>query len=147
MDSGPQEFFPCQQTEEESAPHQAIKLQVNEGQGGCFPCHFDSDEALDGRKVTAIFYLNPSWKPGEGGELRLYPWPSPPLDIAPIADRLVLFSSTRMWHRVLPSGMRDRACFTIWMSQSSRRYGRARLSSAMPPRSGCHCRLDGNQAP
>ena len=36
---------------------QAIKLQVNHG--GCFPCHFDSDETLDTRKITAIFYLNP----------------------------------------------------------------------------------------
>jgi hypothetical protein len=37
---------------------QAIKLQVNSGEGGCFPCHFDSDEQVDGRKVTAIIYLN-----------------------------------------------------------------------------------------
>ena len=36
---------------------QAIKLQVNSG--GCFPCHFDSDEMLDDRRITAIFYLNP----------------------------------------------------------------------------------------
>ena len=48
---------------------QAIKLQVNSGNGGSFPLHFDSDEALDGRKVTCIFYLNPRWadardKPG-----------------------------------------------------------------------------------
>ena len=140
----------------------AIKLQVNEGQGGCFPCHFDSDEALDGRRVTAIFYLNPrcqpnpsrlcalvkrcahspsdppassiilfclsnhyvlySWKQGEGGELRLYPFPRrPPVDITPIADRLVLFASTRMLHRVLPSTAANRSCFTIWMSQSGRR--------------------------
>lgn len=38
---------------------QAIKLQVNSGSSGCFPMHFDTDESLDGRKVTCIFYLNP----------------------------------------------------------------------------------------
>lgn len=41
---------------------QAIKLQYNAGQGGCFPIHFDTDAALDGRRVTSIFYLNPSCK-------------------------------------------------------------------------------------
>jgi hypothetical protein len=37
---------------------QAVKAQVNEGGGGAFPIHFDSDEQLDGRRVTAILYLN-----------------------------------------------------------------------------------------
>jgi Rps23 Pro-64 3,4-dihydroxylase Tpa1-like proline 4-hydroxylase len=37
--------------------------------------HFDSDAAVDGRRVTAILYLNPGWRPGDGGELRLYPFP------------------------------------------------------------------------
>ncbi|GIL47056.1 hypothetical protein Vafri_3886 [Volvox africanus] len=40
---------------------QAIKLQYNAGSGGCFPMHYDSDEQLDGRRVTAIFYLNPGY--------------------------------------------------------------------------------------
>ncbi|KAG1675869.1 hypothetical protein FOA52_001526 [Chlamydomonas sp. UWO 241] len=101
---------------------QAIKLQVNTGAGGCFPMHFDSDETLDGRRVTCIFYLNPGWAHGNGGELRLYPFPrGPPIDIAPLGNRLVLFASTRMVHRVLPSAAAERACFTIWLSQSRRR--------------------------
>lgn len=29
------------------------------GGGACFPMHFDSDEAVDGRRLSAIFYLNP----------------------------------------------------------------------------------------
>lgn len=61
--------------------------------------HFDSDEQLDGRRVTAICYLNESWQPSHGGHLRLYPFPAPPVDVAPVSDRLVLFSSTRMLHR------------------------------------------------
>ncbi|KAG2445831.1 hypothetical protein HXX76_000435 [Chlamydomonas incerta] len=99
---------------------QAIKLQYNEGGGGCFPIHYDSDEQLDGRRVTAIFYLNPDWKEADGGQLRLYPFPAAPLDIAPREDRLVLFASTRMAHRVLPATA-PRCCFTIWLSQSRRR--------------------------
>jgi hypothetical protein len=50
-------------------------------------------------QVTAIFYLNQHWKPSHGGQLRLYPFPAPPVDIQPLQDRLVLFSTTRMLHR------------------------------------------------
>jgi Rps23 Pro-64 3,4-dihydroxylase Tpa1-like proline 4-hydroxylase len=63
--------------------------------------HFDSDALLDGRRVTAIIYLNDNWHldGAYGGQLRLYPFPAPPLDIAPLADRMVLFASTSMLHR------------------------------------------------
>jgi Rps23 Pro-64 3,4-dihydroxylase Tpa1-like proline 4-hydroxylase len=50
-------------------------------------------------QVTAIFYLNQHWKPSHGGQLQLYPFPAPPVDIQPLQDRLVLFASTRMLHR------------------------------------------------
>lgn len=76
---------------------QAIKAQHNTG--GCFPIHTDSDFGVDGRCITAIAYLNPGWQPWQGGELRLYPWPSEAVDIAPLDDRLVLFSSKTMLHR------------------------------------------------
>lgn len=71
------------------------------GNGGCFPLHYDSDEQVDGRRVTAIFYLNTEWQPSHGGQLQLFPFPDSPVEIAPIADRLVLFSSCRMLHRYL----------------------------------------------
>ncbi|KAL3160469.1 hypothetical protein ABBQ32_010786 [Trebouxia sp. C0010 RCD-2024] len=100
---------------------QAIKLQCNAGNGGCFPLHYDSDEQVDGRRVTAIFYLNTDWQPSHGGQLQLFPFPDDPVAIAPIADRLVLFSSCRMLHRVLPS-LKERYCFTIWLSQSRRMH-------------------------
>jgi Rps23 Pro-64 3,4-dihydroxylase Tpa1-like proline 4-hydroxylase len=58
-----------------SLQSQAIKLQWNAGQGGCFPMHFDSDMSVDTRRVTAIWYLNPDWKPEDGGQLRVYPFP------------------------------------------------------------------------
>ena len=61
--------------------------------------HYDSDEQVDGRRVTAIFYLNSDWRPSHGGQLQLFPFPDDPVAIEPIADRLVLFSSCRMLHR------------------------------------------------
>ena len=69
------------------------------GQGGCFPIHLDSDETVDSRRVTAIVYLNRDWQKKRGGQLRLYPSWSQYVDIEPINDRLVLFSSCRMPHR------------------------------------------------
>lgn len=42
------------------------------------------------------------------------------MDIAPLNDRLVLFSSMHMPHRVLPSTA-ERYCFTVWMSQGGAR--------------------------
>jgi Rps23 Pro-64 3,4-dihydroxylase Tpa1-like proline 4-hydroxylase len=99
--------------------HQAIKLQWNAGDGGCFPMHFDTDSSVDNRVITAIWYQNPNWQPKDGGQLRLFPFPrGPPVDISPVLDRMVLFSSGKMVHRVLPS-FTDRYCFTIWLSGSS----------------------------
>jgi hypothetical protein len=96
--------------------HQAIKLQWNAGDGGCFPMHFDTDASVDNRVITAIWYQNPGWEPKHGGELRLYPFPmEQPIDISPVLDRMVLFSSKKMVHRVLPC-YTDRYCFTIWLS-------------------------------
>lgn len=69
------------------------------GNGGCFPIHLDSDETVDSRRVTAIVYLNRDWEGQSGGQLRLYPSWSNSVDIEPINDRMVLFSSCRMPHR------------------------------------------------
>lgn len=79
---------------------QSIKAQRNTG--GCFPVHTDSDVGVDGRAVTALVYLNPEWAPRDGGQLRLYPWPMPPVDVAPLNDRMVLFASKTLLHRCAP---------------------------------------------
>jgi len=94
---------------------QTIKLQHNVGGGGCFPLHFDTDAAVDSRKVTAIFYLNPEWREGDGGELVLYPFPKERVAVQPLSGRMALFSSPNMLHRVLPSRA-ARVCFTLWLT-------------------------------
>ena len=60
-----------------------MKLQLNGGGGACFPLHFDTDADLDGRRVTALVYLNPEWAAGDGGELMLYPFPHAPVKVQP----------------------------------------------------------------
>eukprot|EP00899_Mesostigma_viride_P010657 jgi/Mesvir1/19593/Mv26413-RA.1 len=112
---------------------QALKLQYNEGRGGCFPIHPDTHVTLDERKVTAIFYLNDNWKQGDGGELRLYPFPGGPIvDIPPLGGRLVLFSSHAIPHRTLPSHA-PRYCFTSWLSCKRRPWEAPSARVPSPP--------------
>lgn len=67
-------------------------------------------------QVTAVLYLNPQWEKGDGGELRLYPFPLGTVDVAPRMDRLVLFNSTEMLHRVLPATA-PRVCLSVWFAR------------------------------
>lgn len=85
-----------------------------------------------GRRVTATLYMN-DHQPGDGGELRMYPYCAPPaadvvaeggaavdagaqfVDVAPVAGRCVLFLSGAMDHEVLPSRA-ERAAIAAWFS-------------------------------
>jgi hypothetical protein len=105
------------------------KLAVT-GPGGCaYPRHVDNvspppvggSMAMttgwgrtddDARKLTAILYLNPDWKAGDGGELRLYLDDDRDggggdgercVDLSPAGGRLVLFWSDEIPHEVLPN--------------------------------------------
>lgn len=55
--------------------------------------HFDAYESLDGRKVTAIVYLNRGWTSHHGGELELYPVPEAAVSIDPRFNRMVRMPS------------------------------------------------------
>ena len=81
---------------------------------GCFPRHYDNPGAPSRRALTAILYLNPRWAPGVGGELVLAPFCAPGVRIAPTHDRLCVFLSDRVCHRVAPSDA-ERFCLTVWV--------------------------------
>jgi SM-20-related protein len=65
-----------------------------------------------GRRVTAIYYANPGWRPDDGGLLRLH-LPQGPLDVEPQLDRVVVFLSERVEHEVRPTRAPRRAV-TAW---------------------------------
>ena len=90
---------------------QNLKVQMNSGHGGCFPIHYDTDGAYDTRKLTCILYLNTA----EGGELVLYPFGKPRMVVQPRLNRLAIFRSDSVAHRVLPC-FSERYCLTIWCS-------------------------------
>jgi hypothetical protein len=93
-----------------------IKVQLNRGDGGCFPLHYDTTTKTSDRELTLVLYLNPLWNAEHGGEVRLLPFPFSPVDVAPVFDRSVLFCSHTMLHRVLPSHARARHCLSMWFS-------------------------------
>jgi len=95
-----------------------IKLQWNRGNGGCFPLHFDNVGRPNKRSLTCAVYLNPEWKLGHGGELQLFPFLERADNIQPLMDRLVIFRSDLMLHRVLPA-LKERFCFTIWIDSDA----------------------------
>ena len=91
-----------------------VKLQHNLGGGGCFPLHYDNPGPPSNRALTCILYLNPEWREGDGGELQLVPFMRRPVRVAPRHDRLAVFLSDRVLHRVLPS-KKERFCLTVWL--------------------------------
>ena len=91
-----------------------------------------SGAACNGRRLTAILYLNTRWRPKDGGELLLYPPLALSRDgksctdtasltrarslgrVAPVGNRLLLFyADARVPHEVLPS-YADRYAVTLW---------------------------------
>ncbi len=81
--------------------------------------HVDAFSKDDNRSISVVFYINPSWKNGDGGELILYPNnKNTPVEIAPIAGRLAVFEST-IEHEVLPS-LIERHSITGWMLHEKR---------------------------
>jgi SM-20-related protein len=81
------------------------------GSAGYLP-HRDAFAAGGRRRVTATYYLNAAWRPGDGGELRLTT-PAGPRLVAPLLDRLVLFRSELVPHEVLPARA-PRWAVTAW---------------------------------
>lgn len=103
-------------------------------------CNDGDGRACNGRRLTAIFYLNASWRARNGGELLIYPrlvdagQTNPRADaasaaasgrVAPLFNRLVLFyADVRVPHEVLPS-YADRFAVTVWYydTEEARRAG------------------------
>lgn len=104
------------------------KYAGREDDGSRYTPHVDNGDK-NGRRLTAIYYLNDEWKRVHGGALRLYTKnenagnnSNPNLnldlgvhcDVEPVADRLVLFlSDERTPHEVLPTH-KDRFAVTVW---------------------------------
>lgn len=105
---------------------------------GYYKQHVDGGygDLNNGRKITCVYYANPSWTQSSGGELRVFKRQPNPYEIekckkeglpvpeandkevlqeiSPIGDRLVLFRSRDMPHEVMQCG-RKRFAVSMWV--------------------------------
>lgn len=82
--------------------------------GSFYKRHLDQFAERNNRMISLIVYLNKDWKNGDGGELRIYPEGSEPLDLQPLFNRCILFRSDTLEHEVLTANT-DRRSVTGWM--------------------------------
>ncbi|SEU26698.1 2OG-Fe(II) oxygenase [Stigmatella erecta] len=89
-----------------------VQLAHYPGGGARYVRHRDAFPGQSNRRLTAIYYANPDWRPEHGGQLRLYREEAP-LEVAPTLDTLVVFLSERLEHEVLPT-QAPRLAMTAW---------------------------------
>ena len=80
--------------------------------GSFYQKHVDCFQNCDSRVMSSVLYLNPHWQAENGGALRLH-LNGRHEDIAPVANRLVLFMSAQILHEVLPTTV-ERLSLTGW---------------------------------
>lgn len=110
------------------------KLAVTSPGGSKYPLHIDNPQGLsvgDTRKLTCILYLNPDYREGDGGELRIFLKNNDKgekdaletVDLTPEGGRILMFYSDEIPHEVLataPNGAKDdssldRYALTVWI--------------------------------
>ena len=95
--------------------HSSLKLQLNTGHGS-FPFHYDSPGGRkDTRRLTLLLYLNPQYVREHGGELVLQPMMGRRVEVEPAWNRVVMFRSDRVLHRVMAARGVRRCCATVWL--------------------------------
>ncbi len=91
-------------------------------EGGFYGRHKDRFTSDSGRIVSFILYLNRSWRPSDGGGLRVYAaglnGGEPYTDVDPIGGTMVCFLSAESEHEVLLSH-RERFSFCGWFKRSA----------------------------
>lgn len=83
--------------------------------GDYYKRHSDAFRGETNRVLSTVFYLNPGWMPGDGGELVVYrdDTQEPMCTLAPLYGHLVVFLSEEFPHEVLAS-RRDRYSIAGW---------------------------------
>tara|TARA_R110002049_G_scaffold209020_2_gene379583 strand:+ start:1380 stop:2060 length:681 start_codon:yes stop_codon:yes gene_type:complete len=85
--------------------------------GTFYKRHLDLLKLSDHRKLSFVFYLNPNWQEGDGGELLLYLQENgaeKTVKVNPLLGRLVVFRSELLEHEVALAH-KSRYSITGWM--------------------------------
>ncbi len=81
--------------------------------GSFYKRHLDQFKSRNNRMISMIIYLNEGWKPGDGGELKIYK-DSGDITVEPLSGRCVLFKSDTVPHEVLKTQV-SRYSLTGWL--------------------------------
>ena len=81
--------------------------------GAGYARHVDQPQGSAQRRVSLVLYLNETWTPGAGGELRIFDAAGRHTDIEPVAGRLVCFLTPGREHAVLAT-QRERLSISGW---------------------------------
>lgn len=87
--------------------------------GGFYQRHLDAFDKENLRTVSLVLYLNETWKPEWGGQLRIFDGTQAgtvAMEVLPLGGSLVLFMSSEIEHEVVPSAV-ERLSFTGWFLQ------------------------------
>lgn len=105
-----------------------LGLQRYEGHFAVYPPdafykpHLDRPRGSEDRWITTILYLNPKWKEGDGGELKLqteaHQRDGESLIVPPQLGTFVTFLAGDFWHEVLSSNT-ERLSITGWLCRST----------------------------
>ena len=76
--------------------------------------HVDQFKGRSNRVISVLIYLNENWRPGDGGELKIYQADGNELLVQPIAKRLVMFKSDTVEHEVMTT-KKPRKSLTGWL--------------------------------
>ncbi len=81
--------------------------------GAFYKQHTDAFRGEANRALSLVLYLNPTWQPGDGGEMLLYPEGRDPIRVEPCFGTLATFLSEDFPHEVLPTRT-DRYSIAGW---------------------------------
>lgn len=84
--------------------------------GAFYARHRDCFQDSNRRVLSTVLYLNAAWLPAHGGQLRIH-CEDGPHDIAPLANRFVMFLSADMLHEVMPTTT-ERLSLTGWFRRA-----------------------------
>jgi SM-20-related protein len=82
--------------------------------GTFYKKHLDQFQNRSNRMLSLIIYLNEGWKPGDGGELRIFRENEEAILVEPVGKRAVIFRSDVVPHEVMMT-YKSRYSLTGWM--------------------------------
>ncbi|MGW8122006.1 2OG-Fe(II) oxygenase [Roseivirga echinicomitans] len=82
--------------------------------GAFYKKHIDEFKGRSNRMISVIIYLNVGWKPGDGGELKIFKENGEEFLVDPLAGRCVMFKSDTVPHEVMKTQV-NRYSLTGWL--------------------------------